>query len=48
MQEEMSFIDNDGNNKIIAPSVGFVNNEYGDVSNYSFNLAFKEEAEIEK
>ena len=25
-----------------------MNNQYGDVSNESFNMAFKEEAEIEK
>ena len=53
----MSFIDNhdgktvtiiNGSYKITVPSMGFVNNEYRDVSNDSFNSAFKEEAEIEK
>ena len=49
MQEEISFIDNGdrktvtiiNSNKIIMPSVEFVNNEYGGVSNDIFNLAFK-------
>ena len=37
-----------GNNKITAPSVKFVVNDYSNESNESFNLAFKEDAEIER